>query len=94
MNSISKAEMDRILDKVGVSTEPLGVPHGDEARCPVCKGEHSHIEKVVSLSDRDNRRESWALVFRGECGHDWIVSYIQFKGVTSISQQVIDINAD
>lgn len=93
MNTISRAEMDRILDKVGISTEPLGIPQGKEARCPVCNGENSHIEKVVSLSDRDNRRESWALSFRGECGHDWVISYIQFKGVTSVSEQVTDKNA-
>ena len=97
MNTISRNEINRIFDKVEVATEPgemAAWASGDAERsvlCPTCQGEYSHIEKVVSLSDRDDRRESWALIFHGECGHRWAIEYTQHEGVTMVQTISHDI---
>ncbi len=71
--------MKNLLDE-----HPRHGPLGDQLRCPTCDHEYTHLRSTkAGPGAHDGRLVAW-LVFEGECGHWFEVTFDQHKGETFV----------
>jgi hypothetical protein len=66
----------RNAEAVGTMGDMVGV------YCPACDCEYTHLQGLVGIADRDDRRESVGLEFMCENGHKFMLVLEQWKGQT------------